>query len=110
MCQFTIATVKCAPLMFCCCLRVITKLLFIIAGCFHVMLCVIISLIKSSKLSKILVYNSKFFANKEVLQLQNFLKATIINYKFLHHLFRILSKKQKVYRLYYLFFSTFKAL
>ena len=57
MCQFTIATVKCAPLMFSCCLRVCTKLLFIAAGYFHVMLRVITSLIKPSKLSKILVYN-----------------------------------------------------
>ena len=56
--QFTIAAVKCAPLIFSCCLRVSTKLLFIIAGYFHVMLCVIMSLIKPIKLSKILVYNS----------------------------------------------------
>ena len=58
MCQFTIATAKCAPLIFSCCLRVSTKLLFIIADYFHVMLCIIISLKKPSKLSKILVYNN----------------------------------------------------
>ena len=52
------SSVRCAPLIFSCCLRASTKLLFIIAGHFHAMLCVIISLIKPIKLSKILVYNT----------------------------------------------------